>query len=264
MIFSIPDHKGIQKLKIDFQEVKYGLLSFNLTLGKKNFETRFSEVFDPIIGFKKWLEAISIGVEQCSFSFDTEGLEVRFGFEQISNDREIFYAAEAYDNSEVFLCDYVDRFQVVDALYNGLLDFRNSSDFVAEEWEDELMHEKLSKEFNYGYKTLAVDFVDLSRDELKKILFKAYLIYKNLHPGVTREEALSLLIDEAVNNEISTEHQRIEIPPKWSIPEDYDSWTRDKREDFVTNCLNQRISPYNGTKIRYFRSYIIEDYLKVS
>ena len=126
-----------KKLKINFHEVKYGWIEFTLTLGEKSFQTRFSEVFDPIPDLKKWLEAISIGVQQCSFFFDAEGPEIRFNLERISYDREIFTVSQAYDDSEIFLSDCVDRYQLVEEFYIGLLSFRDSPSFDKREWEVE-------------------------------------------------------------------------------------------------------------------------------
>ena len=73
-----------KELKIDFQSVQYGLIYFTLTLGEKSYKTNFSDVFDPILSFKRWLEAVSLGVEQCSFIFDPEGDYVQFDFERLS------------------------------------------------------------------------------------------------------------------------------------------------------------------------------------
>ena len=61
-----------ENISVDFYDVDAGWIYFKVKVGEQLFDGRFSEVFDPIMDFKKWLEAIAIGVQQTSFDFLTD------------------------------------------------------------------------------------------------------------------------------------------------------------------------------------------------
>lgn len=89
-------------LVIDFGPVRWGLFYFTLKLGEQTLETNFSDVFDPMFRFKHWLEAIAIGVEQSSFTFDPEGDEIRFIFEQVSYDQAEYRVTYSWSDGTCF------------------------------------------------------------------------------------------------------------------------------------------------------------------
>ncbi|MBS1538343.1 MAG: hypothetical protein JST20_11420 [Bacteroidetes bacterium] len=57
-------------LTVDFYEVDAGWLFFTLRVGQQTFEGRFSDIYDPILDLRVWLEAISEGVQQTSFIYN--------------------------------------------------------------------------------------------------------------------------------------------------------------------------------------------------
>ena len=73
----------IEKLVVKFYEVEAGWFRFKLNIGEQFFDGQFSSVFDPILDFKYWLEAISIGVQQTSFRYNPEGNIIEFNFKKI-------------------------------------------------------------------------------------------------------------------------------------------------------------------------------------
>jgi hypothetical protein len=260
----IPTFNGTKSLKINFESVRYGLMNFTLTLGEKSFETRFSDVYDPIPSFKKWLEAICIGVEQCSFWFDTEGKEIKFDLARVSYDKELFTVTEPYDDADIFLSDYVDRRQLIEAFYFGLLEFRNSPNFIQEEWEIEYMWERLITILKVDYETLLNEFSKFDREELKRLLFKTDPKYLASCPSAPEMEAFGYLVDDFLGNEIPSEYEIVRTPMEWNIPEDYDDWTTEQKKALVKKCLDKATSGQEGTKIEDFKSKIIEDYLNHS
>jgi hypothetical protein len=259
-----PTFNGTKSLKIDFESVQYGLMHFTLMLGDKSFETRFSDVYDPIPSFKKWLEAISIGVEQCSFWFDTEGKDIKFDLARVSYDKELFTVTEPYDDADIFLSDYVDRRQLVEVLYFGLLEFRNSSNFIKDEWEIEYMWERLTGILKIDYETLLDEFSKFDREGLKRLLFKADPRYLASCPSAPEEEAFGYLVDDFLGNEIPSVYEIVETPMEWNIPEDYDDWSIERKKALVKECLDEATSGQEGTKIEDFKSKIIENYLNQS
>lgn len=88
---------------VDFYNVDGGWIFFKVKVGEQLFDGRFSEVFDPIMDFKKWLEAIAIGVQQTSFEFDPEGNDIKFDIERVCWDREVLTICEPFEDGEVFI-----------------------------------------------------------------------------------------------------------------------------------------------------------------
>lgn len=53
----------------------------------------------------------------------------------------------------------------------------------------------------------------------------------------------------------------VEVPQYWPIPEDYDSWSIDKRQAYLEEELNVNVSYKEGTRLSNIHSVIIEGYL---
>lgn len=259
-----PEFKGTQKLQVEFTEVIYGLIYFRMTLGEKSYETRFSDVYDPLLSFKHWLEAVSTGVHQCSFSFDTEGSDIKFDFERISWDKEIFTVSYDYGDDPPFLSDYVERRQVVKVFYLGFLEFYESSDQLKKNWEVEYMWERFSAITGLDYEAVVEELVRLDRAELKEVLFKASPRYLLSCPSAESDKAWGYLIDNFMGEEVPEEHPIVETPMEWNIEEDYDEWTKDAKCALVKECLSEAANDREGTKIAKFSSKIIADYLELS
>ena len=85
-------------MNVEFYEATEGWLWFKISAGDQVFDGRFSEVYDPIMDFKKWLEAIAIGVKQTSFDFDPEGDDVTFDFNRKRLDTEVLTICQPYDD----------------------------------------------------------------------------------------------------------------------------------------------------------------------
>lgn len=254
----------IEHLTVDFYEASAGWLHYKLTVGQQTFDNRMSEVFDPLPDFKRWLEAISIDVQQTSFLYDNEGSEIKFDFKRVCFDKEILTISEACGGGEIFIKATVDRKQVVKAFYLGLLTFANSDKFQSEEWEVEYLKERLCKILKIDEETLIEQLSDLNRKELGYILFNADPIYEISYPEATdkNEEWKMFLQDVFDENEsASNELKRVEKPREWKIPEDYDFWIYSKKRSFVTECINEKTNGFYGMKINDFRSSIIEKYL---
>lgn len=255
----------IKNLVVDFYEVKAGWMSFKLTLDEQVFDSSFSDVFDPILDFKNWLEAAAIGVQKCSFSYDPEGNDIQFEIERISYERgNEFTISEPYENGQIFLKGFVDRKQVVKAFYYGLLNFANSDKFKSEGWEIEYIYERLSKALNWDKEKTINEFCKLDRIELGKALFIADPSYTISFPNAKDiNESIQLFVDEALKKKTNKVIERIETPTEWQIPDDYDFWKFNKRKKFIEECLNEKTNgSSSGTKISDFRSEIIEKYLK--
>lgn len=257
-------NKYIEQLTVNFYEVDSGWLFFKLTVGQQIFDGRFSEVFDPLLDFKHWLEAISIGVQQTSFQYDSEGNYIKFDFEQFSWDRCELTISEPYEDGEVFIKSTIDRKQIVKAFYLGLLTFAASDKFKSDEWEVEYLKERLCKILGRDEATLIEELKELDRKELGLLLFNSDPSYTVSFPTAKdKSEEMKLFIETDVQNKELPEEHLMEIKPiEWNIPDDYDFWTSDRKREFVIECINETTQGYRGTKIDDFRSSIIEKYLE--
>ncbi|MCG3165054.1 MAG: hypothetical protein POELPBGB_00814 [Bacteroidia bacterium] len=249
-------------LTVDFYKVDSGCLFYKLTLGKRTFDNVFSAVYDPIIDFKNWLEAISVGVKQCSFEFDTEGSDVRFDFNRVSWDKEVLTISDPSSDYVTFIKGSVNRKQIVEAFYQGLLSFAASDKFISKEWEVEYIHERLSKALNWSKEKQIIELCKLDRTELAEVLFNADPSYIVSFPAITdKNEAIKLFVREAISEKENETIEKVLTPDEWKIPDDYDYWQPDKKEIYVRECLDQPTDGNGGTKIQDFRSEIIEKFL---
>ncbi len=139
------NNKETKLLNVEFHKAISGCLEYKITIGEQVFEDSFSDVFDPILDLKSWLEAISVGVEQTSFSYDNEGQEFKFDFQRVTWDKEIFVISELYAPKHIFMNAVVSRKQLVKSFYIGLLTFANSEKYKPEEWESPYDGTKLSE-----------------------------------------------------------------------------------------------------------------------
>jgi len=87
--------EAIEKLEIEYYDAEAGWINIRLKAGNKIYEERMSHVFDPLPDLKCWLEAIVIGVEQTSFTFDNEGNVIKFDAQRKWINREKKYAPSA-------------------------------------------------------------------------------------------------------------------------------------------------------------------------
>ena len=256
-------NKNIEHLTVNFYEVDAGWLRYKLTVGQQMFDGQFSHVFDPLMDFKHWLEAISIGVPQTSFQYNPEGNDIKFDFEHIAWDKDVLTILEPYKDGEVFIRATIDRQQIVKAFYLGLLTFATSDKFKSEEWEVEYLKERLTKMLDKDEETLIAELAELDKNELGELLFNSDPCYTVSFPSAKdKSEEMKLFIESSVQSkELPDEHSMKRKANEWNIPDDYNFWETDKKRNFVIECINETIQGYGGTKIDDFRSSIIENYL---
>ena len=221
-----------EKLQIEYYDAKAGWINIRLKSCDKMYEERFSHVFDPLPDLKCWLEAIVIGVEQTSFTFDNEGNVIKFDVQRkwINCETEYLFTITWEDENRVVFQVLVDKKQMIDAFYSSLVNFYNSDKYNPKEWEFSITHNKLCNLLNLDYSQLIDYCAKLSKQKLIELLNE-------------------IEADEAV----------------WWVEEDYltDYFNKsfeDKKEDMKV-LLNNNANPYNGMSLSDFRSKIIENYL---
>jgi len=259
------DKSTQNEFSVEFINAEAGWLKFNVSFSIQTFIGRFSYVYDPLPDFKHWLEAIVTGVEQTSFTFDSEGYETTFNFEKTTANEGIFTISDPSEDSAKFLLQaVVPCRQLIIAFYAGLLDFANSDKYVAKEWEPTSIAEKLSEMLHLKGMRLVEKLCGLDKNKLRSILFKADPCYKFTFPSAkNKDEELNLYIETVLNNkELPEGHTVVKKPVNWKIPKDYNSWPANKKITFIKECLAEKAYSYNGTKMKDFRSKLIDKYLK--
>lgn len=251
---------NIERLVVNFYEVEAGWLRFKLKIGEQFFDGQFSSVFDPILDFKYWLEAIAIGVQQTSFRYNPEGNEVEFNFKTVDWTKEILIIQDNFEEGEFFIKASIKRKQLVRAFYLGLLTFANSNEFKSNEWEIEYLEERLCKGLNIDKDNLLDTLINLNREELIKLFFNADPSFILSFPTAKNKvEELKLFIKESIgeSNGISISNRN-----EWNIPEHYDFWSTSEKVDYINECIKEPTNGFHGTKIDEFRSNLIEKYLE--
>lgn len=252
----------IQHLDVEFYKVEAGWLRFFIETKEWKSFFRFSVVHDPILDLKYWLESIAIGVQQTSYIFDSEGEVMKFDFQEFKWKDACFLISE--EEEGLIFTSYVSRRQLVEAFYLGLLKFASSDAFVSEEWEVEYGYERLCKTWDTDLDSAMNKLLELNRSELIKLLFDLNPRFSVHFPdaGSPYEEA-GFLYTMAKQDGKKPEGLRMERTPILpEIPEDYNYWSRSKKELFLHDKLEEEVSAYSGTKIDDFRSVIIETYLR--
>lgn len=84
-----------------------------LLAGEERFETRFSEVFDPLLSFRSKLEALTNGGQQTAFYYDTEGIVICWSFKQTHRDKGILCVRNGLHHADEkpYLLTYTNRRQ---------------------------------------------------------------------------------------------------------------------------------------------------------
>ena len=227
--------EAIEKLEIEYYDAEAGWINIRLKAGNKIYEERMSHVFDPLPDLKCWLEAIVIGVEQTSFTFDNEENVIKFDAQRkwINRKKKYLFTIIWEDENRVEFQVLVDKKQMIDAFYSRLVSFYKSDKYNPREWEFHITHNKLCSFLNLDYSQLIDYCAKLSKLKLIELL-----------KGIEANEAVWWIEDD--------------------YPTDYDAKSfEDKRED-MKELFENNANPYDGLSLSDFRSEIIENYLNAT
>jgi hypothetical protein len=98
----------------------YGCLHFRVSVGDQCVDMRACNTTDPFPDFIAWLEAITVGVENCAFIIDEEGTDKQFDYSRRCGQEEsIFIIKEPYEGEELLVAPVKTK-QMVKALYEGI------------------------------------------------------------------------------------------------------------------------------------------------
>jgi len=249
----------INQIKVEFTNVESGWLKFNISAVNQTFNDRFSDVYDPLLNFKYWLESISIGAQQTSFNYENEGNEIKFDLEQITYERCEFKITEYYNSKRIFLQSNVDRKQLVREFYKSLFSFYFSTGFNSKEWEIEFMKTKICSFLKVSDKEILKILLKLNRTQLINLF---HLSDPTFTFGTENDTENSVKdFGELLSKLNISQNTENDKPFYWNVPNEYDSWERIPKLRYLKDCLNEPANGYTGTKIIELKSDIIENYI---
>lgn len=248
----------IERLSLTFFQGTYDWLNFRVSVGDQSIRTRFWAHCDPLPKLKHWLEAICIGVEECAFSFDAEGDELKFVYDRNGWRQSIFRIGYPYSSNQKWLLEGpVDHIQLVREFYIGFLNHRNSPLFNRDGWETEYLWERLVRKLTVAREHLIDALLPLTREELDALWFVAA---PDDLPAITIDFERFGVEDPNVE----FEEYETDLSEHLVIPLDYDERSIDIKRDIIERNLDRKWNGRDGTRLIELRSAIIEDFLEAN
>lgn len=252
---------------VEFTKCSYGWIYFKVKAGGYEVHIRASEVFDPFPDLIAWMEAVTVGVQECAFDMEEEGPEKRFEYRKINYKKFRFRITDNYE--EILLEAFVDSKQLVSAFYNSLKGYASSDEYQKNksEWEDELLWERMSMAGNPPVRREVVlqYLLQQKREKIIEVFFKFASFVCISFPDAKDKGEEILRYAEYVMKPEDTETKQglVETPQYWPIPEDFDAWTLDKRGQYLEECLDENVNGTKcGTRLSNIHSTIIDQFLK--
>ncbi len=158
----------------------------------------------------------------------------------------------------------VDRRQFVDSVYTGFTSFAKSELYVEEEWVRISVGDRLAR----GVPSLTPEQIlataaRVDKKTLCKALFNAAPSYKVSFAGEKTPDGefrrwLKYVLhpddEDAGKGLIVTSGER-------QLPDDFDAWSANRREDYLRDLLQESVNTWDGYKLDKLSSRIIEKYL---
>jgi len=257
----------IENISLRFRDCEAGWIHLTIAAGAQEVQVRASHVFDPFPDLIRWMEAMLTDIQACSFVIDEEGDEKELVARRQWDGKLLFTVRDPVPEGEEFFRAVVLRRQLIASIYNTLHEFARSPGCRSHEWEIETLSERLGCLLPGSNERRGIEhLIRLGRDELGKALFDAAPSYiVNFSDASDKGEELRQFAEFALDpDNPQTVEGMVETPDAWRIPEEYDSWSPEKRSEFLLDVLRERVSPYGGCKLGELISPRIERYLQQS
>lgn len=266
---------------VEFQlkvlDVKSGDIFFEITCGEKSLVINIDEYCDAIPDLMAWLEAIVVGVQECSVFIEQPGSGVRLYYKRHYNEEECYLKVLKLDsmNEDVIFSSLVNIRQMINNFYMKLFyDMVNSKKYKKEEWEVESVGEFILKNFddiNTGEelldKLMTFDRVQLEK-LFENLIFECYERTRHAENVIfTKSDKKKLKLDELRKAAIRESEKCLkdvwnyEFKNKWEFPVQIDAVPQKTKRNWLIWMLGHRSRLWGGCNLRYIRSEIIEKYL---
>jgi hypothetical protein len=254
-----------EEFKIIITSINNGKLSFSLLSGNQKFITNFIDYYDPIANLRKWIEALVSGEKNAEFKYLTGEEEIIWIFQEI-NPENGFLELCRQDNSKIkpFLKIYADRNKIVKKIYLAFQNFFNSYEYRSEEWERELLMDRLCKTRQIDKELLLDRLLRMNRVELLQTIFDADPFGEFWLPEARdEEENFQMQMEPFKANFLWTNDNSEQINKTMQKPAkaNYDYWSKEEKLEYIEKNLNRFVGNYNAENPAIFQSDIVENYL---
>ena len=221
-----------------------------------DFFVEMSSVWCPFKDFIRFLKAITLEVQECTFDWDAEGSDGRMHWQRRFIQDTGFLSVEWASSKEKFSHRMMlNTRQAVRMLYSAFRAFADSPEY------DPLRYEKLT--YGQGFALmlsdaslddLAAKLVQMNADDAKMVLQRIWnKIYDRHMQGPNLSFPIAYFLDTTEPVDSSGVH-------KWLDP-DWNSWDEERRKSEVEALFAWERIGWFGDNLREMRSTMIEDWL---
>ena len=235
-------HKKLPLLfTVKFTAAEHGWLDFEIPCHQQFFYDNFSAIYDPIPALKTWLEALSNGVSEATFTYNNESYDISFHIQKLDNEKDQF---SIYFDEEMLLFQViVNRKQLVRSFYLGLLNFAYSQKYIPYMWEKVLIKDLLMEYFAENESQLLQRLLAMPTEQLRHLF------------GIADE----------YNYVFATLDFSKEPESYWELDDNYDQFTLEQKQDYLQNILQDFVSNgFDASPLKAIQSNIIDKYLSIT
>jgi hypothetical protein len=205
-----------------------------------------------------WLEAVSTGVEQCSFEIDEEGSMVEFKAISRGSGNVHFQLEPSYESTKLDL--NLSARELVGAMYRAFVEFSESPDYKPQEWE------------SYSLSDAVRDHTELT--QLEWIDSMLTLNRRELQKAIWRLDRCTCVDNEYArqSENFASDDEVLELTGKPAVAETLlsywhcDSWEKltseTEKTKFLLEALEERINSWDGLPWPRMRSVMLETWLQ--
>lgn len=245
-------------LRIRFHDCEAGWIRMDVSHGSDTVSISLSHVFEPLPAFLAWLEAVSTGVEQCSFEIDEEGSVVEFKASSLGSGNVRFQLEPSYESTKLDL--NLSARELVGAMYRSFVHFSESADYRPQEWESYSLGDAVREHTGLTHQEWIASMLTLNRRALQKAIWRldqsTYVdneFARGSHTIASDDEVLELTGMPAVAGTLLA---------YW----DCQDWellsSAEARSKFLLEALEERINSWDGVPWRRMRSVVLERWLQ--
>lgn len=251
---------GIQSqgLNIKFSDCADGWITLIICAGDKSIQISLSEVFDPAPDLLAWLEAVSTGVEKCSFRIDEEGVLTQLIAAQ-RHDDQVKFRVERLDVSAQHVELVLKRRELVSTIYQAFLAFSASPDYKPEAWQSRCLKDAVVELAGLPTDQWIESCLRMSRRELQMALWRLDqdisaddATARQSNCFATAEEVLVLTGQAPVTGELLV---------YWPLIEWDQLQGDDAKRQVLQNLMEENIGWYMGWPWRNMRSKLLDAWL---
>lgn len=252
-------------LVVKFSDCDVGWIRLTISSDSDELEVRLSHWLDPLPAMLAWLEAVAVGVNECSFTVDEEGSYVVFcarRYYKYDRAYTTLTITPSYDVPPLKIT--LPTFELVGTIYRSFCEFSKSDTYLPEQWECFTLNRKLAEKLGLSAEDWIDSVIGMNSRELRKAIWL-------LDPSILTNPEPD---DESVGTEAEllelTGESRAEaggLPSYWFVSEamwgESFEGHEQARRIFLEECLIAQVDSYwDGTPWKKMRSQLIEKWLQ--